>query len=297
MVMGLVPYWNNVAADLLHRAGIRCDVFNVTGWRKWLPWVLAGKAGKYDYIYQVCGTGRWQLSLILAMTGKPFIIHWIGSDVVSFASGRGSKLWRGFVNRLIIYKRAVAHISDSEYLLDELKQLGIDASMVRLLPRLVEAEPIPLPQKLTVISYWDELTRDFYKADILFALAREFPEVEFKILKASDDKKDSAPNVKFLGFQSDMETVYKNASVLMRIPEHDSLSTMVLEMLVRGRYVIYNKKLTGCHYAHDFNSAKKALAEIIDLNTMNTEGAEFVKENYSPAKEAEKLEKILKTLG
>jgi len=233
----------------------------------------------------------------MAMLGKPFIVHWIGTDVVSFGSKKASKGWRKFITSLVSYKRAIAHISDSEYLLEELKQLNINALMVRLLPELVEAEPMPLPEKFSALCYWPEARRDFYRADIIFALAREFSDIEFKVLKATGDEKDSAANVKFLGFQTDMKAVYNNASVLIRMPEHDSLSTMVLEMLVRGRYVIYNKRITGCNYAEDFDSAKKALTEIIGLKGINTVGANFVKENYSPAKEAKKLEKILKTLG
>ena len=296
LLIGAVPYWNTVAGSLLKRGGIDVDILNSKDVLAVLKWIFTFKWRNYDLVYQVCGINSWLLSLLMGLLGKDFIIHWIGSDVMSFGGGKASRGWRKGITSMISYKRAVAHISDSEYLLDELKELKIDAPIVRLLPDIVEADPILLPEKFTVISYWDELTRDFYRADIIFALARDFPDIEFKILNASGDKKDSALNVKFLGFQSDMKTAYKNASVLIRIPEHDSLSTMVLEMLARGRYVIYNKRFTGCHYAHDFRFAKEALAEIIELNTINTEGADFVKENYSPSKEAEKLGKILKTL-
>lgn len=296
LLIGAVPYWNKVTGAMLKRVGFDVDILNSKDAISVLKWLVTFKWRNCDLVYQVSGTNSWFVSLFMALLGKQFIIHWIGTDVASFSNGKASRGWRKYITSLISYKRAEAHISDSEYLLDELKELNIEAPIVRLLPALVEAEPVALPEKFSVVSYWDESTRDFYRADIIFALAREFPEVEFKILKATGDKKQSAPNVKFLGFQSDMDTAYKNASVLIRIPEHDSLSTMVLEMLARGRYAIYNKRLTGCHYAHDFRFAKEALAEIIDLNAINTEGAEFVKEHYSPAKETEKLKKILKTL-
>ena len=124
-------------------------------------------------------------------------------------------------------------------------------------------------------------------------LARDFPEIEFNILKATASDESTPQNLHLLGPRDDMEAVYRNSTVLIRIPEHDSLSAMVLEVLARGRYVIYNKQFPNCHFASDYDSAKIALQEIMKLTVPNTKGAEFIKENFSPAKEAEKLKQIL----
>lgn len=65
------------------------------------------------------------------------------------------------------------------------------------------------------------------------------------------------------------------------MPEHDSLSAMVLEMLSRGRYVIYNQDLTGCHHATDFEEARAALYALRGQHEPNHGGARFVRENFS----------------
>ena len=58
-----------------------------------------------------------------------------------------------------------------------------------------------------------------------------------------------AANLTYLGRQKDMDAVYRRVSVFIRIPERDSLSAMVLEMLARQRWVIYNKRMPHVDFA------------------------------------------------
>ena len=75
------------------------------------------------------------------------------------------------------------------------------------------------------------------------------PEITFYIAGSSNETNLSVPNnVIFLGYVEDLEAIYLKTSVFIRLPKHDSLSAMVLEMLSRGRYILYNKKFPTCHY-------------------------------------------------
>lgn len=76
------------------------------------------------------------------------------------------------------------------------------------------------------------------------------------------------------------------SSTLIRIPEHDSLSAMVLEMLARGRHVIYNKVVEGCSYASNLAEACEALRGIQSQREPNQAGARYVRKNFSLQKEA-----------
>lgn len=296
LVTGATPYWNRVLADLLSRAGFKSDILDKYEPAKLFKWLITGRFGKYDFIYQVCGINNWINSLVLLLLAKPFVVHWIGTDVMSLTGGKASKGWRNFITRILVFKRARVHVADSPYLLDELKELGITASVVCLFPERVEADPIPLPEKFSVISYWTDNSKDFFRGDIVYRLAEDFPDIKFKILGVTGDVVSTPPNVKFLGRRNDIETVYKDCNVLIRLPKHDSLSAMVLEMLARGRYVIYNKDIPHCHYATDYDSAKEALNEIVKLTGLNLEGSDYIRENFSPAKEAEKFKTIFSGL-
>ncbi len=293
LVTGAIPYWNRVTARLLQRAGISYDILDRYDFIKIIGWALTGRFRRYDYIYQVCAINNWIVSLLMMLLRKPFIIHWIGTDVLSFSSEKASKGWRNRITRTLVYSRTKLHIADSKYLLDELRQLGIDASVVCLFPERIEADAMPLPKKFTVLSYWPNYAKDYFAAETVYRLARDFPETEFQILKATGDRTISLGNLKFLGPRDDMEKVYAQASVLIRLPKHDSLSAMVLEMLARGRYVIYNKDFPYCHQAGGYDDAKKALVDIMKLPEPNYKGSQFVRENFSVSEESRKLKAAL----
>lgn len=284
LLMGPAAYWAEMEAKLLRREGFCCDVFSKTRWLTYIIWAIIwairGQWRKYDVIYHVCGIWNWPISLILYMSGKPIIWHWTGSDVLTFKNGTVSRGIEGIMNRLTTCKRSVIHIADSPEIAEELRSVGTNACVVRLLPERIEADIKALPTNLSVLSYWPNFRKDFYSGDLVLQLAREFSNVEFKIVAATKDDKVSLPNVRYLGFREDIEDIYDHSTVLIRLPKHDSLSAMVLEMLARGRYVIYNKKLPGCYFAQNFEETKKALLAIMKLKEPNISGAQYVRKIF-----------------
>jgi len=291
-VMGMWN-WLETGAELLRRAGIAHEIVDLRSKRDLAKWVLRGRWRRFDFVYHILGV-TWRHALACRLLRKPVLWHWCGSDTLFLRRSSG---WRGKINRLGAYKWAAGHVVDSPELAEELRGMGIEAEVVRLLPRHIEADVEPLPQRCTVLSYWSDGQRDFYKGDVIMKLAEEFPQHEFRILMATGRGEHAPPNVKFLGYRTDMPQVYSEATVLIRLPEHDSLSAMVLEMLARGRYVIYNKQLEGCHYAEDFVEARRALEEISRLHEPNVSGARMVKERFSLDREAAKLAEVLHSLN
>jgi glycosyltransferase involved in cell wall biosynthesis len=293
-VMGS-SYWAQVICNLLKRAGLCAEVLDPHGRFALLKWALKGQWRKFDIIHIVGGLWERNAAIIFILVPRPVIWHWIGTDVHDFQRNC-QKGWKGFILRLAAYRRAKAHLADSPELAEELRELGIKAQVVRLLTRLTEAEIEPLPQKFSVLSFWWDTRRSFYGGDIVLQLAEEFPDIEFKILSATGLGESAPPNVKFLGFRQDIASIYSQSSVLIRIPKHDSLSAMVLEMLARGRYVIYNKKLAGCHFATNLKEVRSVLFDIRHTSEPNTLGAQVVKEQFSLDKEAAELNRIYANL-
>ena len=297
LLTGSVPYWNTVAGDLLSRTGYSCEILGPGQWLTFLKWFLTGKLRRFDLVYQVCAVNNWPVAFFLSLMNKPYMLHWIGSDVLSFREKKAAKGWRKWIVSRLAYRQARQHLADSAYLLDELKSLRIDASVVKLLPCRIETDVMPLPETCSVLAYWHDEREEFYRGKRIYALAEMFPQVVFRIAKANKTTSFVPSNVAFLGQCEDMESVYRDTSVFIRTPEHDSLSAMVLEALSRGRYVIYNKSdVPGCHYADSVEECANALREIMQKTEPNYEGARFVRENFNPAREARKLEGILDTL-
>jgi len=285
--------WLETAAELLRRAGISHEVVDLRTKRDLLRWILQGQWRRFDLVYHIGGI-NWQHGLACRLLCKPVLWHWCGSDVLALKESRG---WRGVINHFAAYRWAVGHLADSPELAEELQEISIRSHVVRLLPKFIEADVEPLPEKFTVLSYWGNNRRDFYGGDIVLKLAEEFPQFEFRILMATGEGEEvSLPNVKFLGYRKDMPRIYSESSVLIRLPKHDSLAKMPLEMLARGRYVIYNKKVPGCHFARNLTEARRALLEISQLRDPNIAGARMVKERFSLDKEAAKLADVIKGL-
>jgi predicted ArsR family transcriptional regulator len=77
------------------------------------------------------------------------------------------------------------------------------------------------------------------------------------------------------------------------MPRHDGLSAMVLEAMAHGRYVIYNHNCPFTSFAWDFDSARKGLEEILNKQAPNSEGADYVKKNFSIDAEAHRLRELM----
>lgn len=290
-VMGTV-YWLEVMAELLSRAGVTCEVVDIHSKEAAVSWMLRCKWRHFDAIHHIYGP-NWWWGTSMAILRKPIIWHWIGTDVLDFHRKRDThRDWQSALTRRAAYQWACAHLADSPDLAEELQKLGIQARVVRLLPKLIEADIEPLPQKFSVLSYWGPNRKDFYRGQIVLQLAEEFPDIEFKIINATGEGEPAPPNVRFLKFQKDVRSIYNQSSVLIRLPLHDSLSAMVLEMLARGRYVIYSKRLPGVHFATSLAEARKALYEIRQKAEPNRCGSQMVRERFSLNKEAQKLSEI-----
>lgn len=295
-IMGPSRYWVELVHRYVERQGFVCEIANPKWLLRLLMWLCRGPWRSYDMMYRIGGLGDWMYNFILFCTGKPILWHWIGSDVLLLQNSVFARWGQKFLQHYKMDYWPRFHAADSPDVQRELTHLGIQSDVIRLLPERIEAPMEPLPETFTVLSYWLEDRKKFYGGDIVMQLAQEMPQVRFLILGAAKDDQVNLPNVEFLGWQSDLETFYSQASALIRLPEHDSLSAMVLEMLARGRYVIYNKSMTGCHYARNHAETKKALEQIQTCVTPNHNGARYVQETFSVSQQAQKTAQLCRRL-
>lgn len=216
----------------------------------------------------------------------PVIVHWIGSDIIRLRdhiADHGAP-------PAYLFDYIDLHLADSPALAAELEELGVEANVVRLLPRSVNADVCGLPTAPAVLVYLPRGAEDFYRIDIIKALASAFPDIPFYIA-ANDghDAVDCPANMQFLGEVADMNALYRKVSALVRICEHDSLSAMVLEALARGRYVVYSEAFPHTLRARDVETATTCLSEILRASSPNLEGARRVAREYSWRAEIERL--------
>lgn len=224
----------------------------------------------------------------------PVIVHWIGSDVIRLRD----HIAEHGTPPAYQFDHITRHLADSPALAAELKELGVETDVVRLLPRSVNADAGPLPDAPAVLVYLPSGAEDFYRIDIIKSLAAAWPQVPFYIAaNDGNDVGDCPANMQFLGEVKNMDALYRKVSVLIRICRHDSLSAMVLEALARGRYVIYSEPFRHTLQASDTETAMTQLAALLQQTKPNDAGAQMVATEFSWRREIERLCEIYRDVN
>jgi hypothetical protein len=207
----------------------------------------------------------------------PIVVIWAGTDVV---------LAREDPGLLEVMKQyRFVHVSDGPWLVDELRELGIAARYVPVTAVVTPDEPAPLPQRFRVISYLPEPRRVFYGEKAVYSIARRFSGIPFVVVGRGGRNPAAPPNVEFLGYVKDMEVQLDRSTVLLRFPEHDGKSMLVLEALARGRHVVWNYDFRGVHKAPNVAEAVSELQFLYDAHlagklTPNMDGFTYVREHF-----------------
>jgi hypothetical protein len=123
---------------------------------------------------------------------------------------------------------------------------------------------------------------------MVLEIARRMGDVRFQVVGDSGDGVRMPPNVHFLGIADNMDKVYEESSVLLRIVRHDGLSRMVLEALSRGRNVVYNYLFPHCLLARDVDESVVALSKAFAAG-VNVTGAQYVRNEYADDRQSRAL--------
>ena len=231
---------------------------------------------------------------------RPMVIHWVGTDVVfaleAYRADQASK-------RLL--RRAV-HLADAPWLSDELREIGVQATYMALpVTTLHTGEPEPLPETFRVLFYYpvDAIDREVFDLDAMYRLAREFPAIEFHLIPSPPRTlpKPLPENLTASGWTNDMESVYRETTVHIRITAHDGTSFMALEALSRGRYVIWTFPVQGAILARGFERIAAALRDLVDAHKqgelgLNADGRAAVLREFDPMQLAENLDARLREI-
>lgn len=282
-------HWAGVLRAMLTQCGIESahagELERLRGrlrarWGLW-RWGHGPTPRAADLIHHVFIQRSLILPAVLHRRGLVQVMHWIGSDVAAIAGlPRWRRAWWVARARRIVD----LHLADSPELAEEIIRLGLPPPrVVRLLPVTLRARPSPPPAPFSVLSYWSDATFRFYRGDWVLRLAREFPRIPFRVVGRCRAVPGAPANVEFLGWVEDMAPRYDQASVLIRLPEHDSISVMVLEMLARGRHAIYSRRFPHCVFADTYEAARDALTRLVEENAPNRDAPAMIAQDFNPA--------------
>jgi len=268
-VMGL-PYHAKILCEQLNQEGIDAFLIEISI-SKYFKGVRQA-----DIIHSYSTPISYKAFAIAKLLNRKVVHHWIGSDVLRVLQDKRLRLKAKIANRFVD-----KHFALSPYLVDELSSVGIESICIPAVPRNLTFETPPLPQRLTVLTYLPDKKPGFYGSKIIYKLAEELRDAKFLVVAGTGEGQQKLPNVEYLGWVTDMVSIYHRSSALVRILEHDGQSLMVLEALAKGRHVIYNYQIPHCHYATDFEGALEILERIKSNPEVNVAGSEFVRTKFN----------------
>ena len=151
------------------------------------------------------------------------------------------------------------------------------------------------PAPAGVLAYLPDDRADFYGGQVIYAAARQLPEIPFAVVAGTQKRQPAIPNVRYLGWVSDIAPLYEQYPILLRAARHDGLPKMVLEALAFGNQVIFEYPLAGCRHARTEAEVVAAVHAIIAEGCpINVAGAELIRENY---RHDQLVVALLRTLG
>jgi hypothetical protein len=214
--------------------------------------------------------------------GIPVVMNWVGTDVSAAVKAVREN------RHLETYREKAIHFCEVAWIRDELTEAGIHAEIVNFAAFDQQFKPVAFSgDRLQVLSYISGSRPAFYGMDAFLGLARRFPEADFAIAGATGDGYHPLPeNVKALGWVDNMNELFERSHVCVRFPEHDGLSTFVLEALARGKQVLYKYPFEQCIYCPDEETLAKGMEAVAHLFKqqqlpVNEEGMQFIRDEFN----------------
>ncbi|MFN2461910.1 MAG: hypothetical protein ABR591_14720 [Candidatus Velthaea sp.] len=245
---------------------VRSDVWYVVGTPEVNPWIDA----------------------VARLIRKRTVFHWIGSDIpLVRRTPRLTRRWK---------RPEIAHLTEAPWTLHELHAMGISASVAALPLRLGEGAIPPLPATFTLLFYIPTFRGEFYGMSTYRRLVERFApdDVEFIIVGGGAFDAPPGAKVRNLGWTDSLQTVYAQATALVRMTERDGLSLMVLEALSHGRYVFWPQPFENVIAVREYDVLERGITGLLELHRAgqlkaNLEAAEFVRTTYCDAETVDTL--------
>lgn len=300
LILGL-PYFGKLLARELGELGWRAEFLqhpgrSAPGWAK-----VAAAAARADIVYLIGSRidRKSPQDRLLRLRKKATVIHWVGTDVqIAVDEHRKHNV------SLRVAERPL-HWCDAPWLVDELRTIGVISEYVSLpIPLHVPPAP-PLPETFRVLLYYpvDSFDREVFDGETLLRLPAEFPNVPFTLIPSPADTlpQPLPANLECRDWVEDMDALYRETTVVIRLTGHDGQSFIAAEALSRGRYVIWTFGMPGCIKAEGFDQVAKALQTLLDKHRagalkVNQSGRRSVLERFGKGRPLKELDERLRAL-
>lgn len=215
---------------------------------------------------------------------KKLTMMWVGTDVQECIKAKKQGI------DLSHYLSYASHLCEVEWIAEQLKELDLKPKVKNFVSfdqHYFETNYTDPTQALKVLVYLGSGKESFYGYDWIEKAAISFPEMEIEVVGSDGTFCKEAPsNIHFNGWVSDMDSFFAQSDLVLRIPETDGLSSVVLESLARSKKVIYRFPFEHCIYTPDYDTFINEIRTLISLKKAghsmdNIEGQEYIRKYFN----------------
>ena len=217
-----------------------------------------------------------QLAIAVAL-GRPVIRWWVGTDVLQILEN--PTIANSVRNYHWLFSRQIAV---SPHLAKELETVGIQAQYIPSVIELDKVATVLNDVPKSILIYLPTQRKDFYGAALVEDAIKAYPGIEYVIVADEAHSLAGYPNVRSMGWVSEMSEIWNSVGGLVRITRHDGMPRMVLEALRRGKHVIFSTPFPGCILSRSKENLFQAITSFSKLTSVNMEGISQVKELLTP---------------
>lgn len=251
--------------------------------------VLSVDVAYFTYIEKQTGI----YARIAKLLGKKVVYHWAGTDVLNYLHHpEWLKKWHPKVD---------IHLAYAPNLQKELATLGVESKVFTIVPKL-KLEPASMPENHAILLCIPDDKpglAEFYGYEEMKKVIEAFPNLEFVVVRSSHPEKYQYKNVRHMGVLTweEMEDIYNKISIVIRYPEHDGLSLLLMEATIKGKYILYRHELPHTIHITSCEEICAALRTLINTPpTVNIEACEYGVKTYNQDKCLVEVTEILESL-
>ena len=235
----------------------------------------------YQTVLSINGSTSKSSAFDLAIRWKKkLFMIWVGSDVLLAKENHQHQ------SEIQVYKTYAKHLCEVSWIQQELAAISIPATVAPFVSFDKQFTATTQDSKeLKALIYIAQDKEQFYGIEWIIEASKQLPKVQFTIVGSEGKGFEVSANIKFKGWVKDMNPLFQEHDVCIRIPEHDGLSVFVLESLARGKQVIYRYPFNHTHYAPDEMALVDSL-KILETqkasgqDLVHHEGIHFIQDHY-----------------
>lgn len=205
---------------------------------------------------------------------KKIIVYWTGNEVLY-------GLKHPYIAKFISYFIDInLVVTDKQK--DTLKDININAEKIPFISYYPKYSLEGLPKKfLILIGLSKENNINRHEVDLIKKIVKEIPDVMIYIVGRELKELNNLPNIAYKEETEDMESIYREASVILDISTFKDNLDIVINGLGKGRQVITTFPFPFSYYAFNDNEIINTLLKFKKEHSLNIAGSNFVNEEFN----------------